>query len=218
MGSIAARHARTVLEHVERIVAIELVVAAQALELRMAADTAHAGAPGAGVAEALRRIRLERSPPRRRPRARPGPRRRPRDRPRGRPRRPGRTGTLTARGWRRGGSVPCPAEDESRPPAVDLCADGRHSRGRRRGRRDLPAVAAVRRPRFRSPLVRLLGGCRSGLEGGAARVAGTGARPARTATRHQPRPRPANPFLADLEAAGRPPQIRLPPPPASIRS
>ena len=66
MGSIAARHARAVLEHVERIVAIELVVAAQALELRLAseADHPHAGgdaavrlAPGAGVTEALARIR-----------------------------------------------------------------------------------------------------------------------------------------------------------------
>jgi histidine ammonia-lyase len=72
MGSVAARHARTVLEHVERIIAIELVVAAQALELRLAGaagshDHGVAGpagnsaggdpAPGAGVAEALRRIR-----------------------------------------------------------------------------------------------------------------------------------------------------------------
>jgi histidine ammonia-lyase len=56
MGSIAARHARTVLEHVERIVAIELLVAAQALELRLAVAP---GAPGAGVAEALRRIRAQ---------------------------------------------------------------------------------------------------------------------------------------------------------------
>ena len=36
MGSIAARHARTVLGHVERILAIELLVAAQALDLRLA--------------------------------------------------------------------------------------------------------------------------------------------------------------------------------------
>src|SRR5215204_5256981 len=35
MGSISARHARTVLTGVERIIAIELVVAAQALELRL---------------------------------------------------------------------------------------------------------------------------------------------------------------------------------------
>ncbi len=59
MGSVAARHARSVLEHVERIVAIELVVAAQALELRMSSDTEHAGVPGTGVVEALRRIRLQ---------------------------------------------------------------------------------------------------------------------------------------------------------------
>jgi histidine ammonia-lyase len=57
MGSVAARHARTVLEHVERILAIELLVAAQALELRIAGDAAHSVAPGAGVAEALRRVR-----------------------------------------------------------------------------------------------------------------------------------------------------------------
>jgi histidine ammonia-lyase len=57
MGSVAARHARTVLDHVERIVAIELLVAAQALELRLAGDANHAEAPGAGVSEALDRIR-----------------------------------------------------------------------------------------------------------------------------------------------------------------
>jgi histidine ammonia-lyase len=61
MGSIAARHARAVLEHVERIVGIELLVAAQALDLRLAGDVG-AGpdarpAPGTGVAEALARIR-----------------------------------------------------------------------------------------------------------------------------------------------------------------
>jgi histidine ammonia-lyase len=55
MGSIAARHAARVLEHVEQIVAIELVVAAQALEdrLTMVPDTE----PGAGVADALKRVR-----------------------------------------------------------------------------------------------------------------------------------------------------------------
>jgi len=36
MGSIAARHARTVIEHVERVISIELIVAAQALDLRLA--------------------------------------------------------------------------------------------------------------------------------------------------------------------------------------
>jgi histidine ammonia-lyase len=55
MGSIAARHARIVLEHVERILAIELVVAAQALDLRLA--TMDGAAPGKGVTEALSRIR-----------------------------------------------------------------------------------------------------------------------------------------------------------------
>lgn len=59
MGSIAARHARTILEGVERIVAIELVVAAQAIDLR-AGLLDHDGPtprPGAGVVEAHRRIR-----------------------------------------------------------------------------------------------------------------------------------------------------------------
>jgi histidine ammonia-lyase len=55
MGSIAARHARSVLEHVERIIAIELVVAAQALDFRLAAYPD--ASPGAGVAEAHRRVR-----------------------------------------------------------------------------------------------------------------------------------------------------------------
>ncbi|HYH92021.1 MAG TPA: histidine ammonia-lyase [Candidatus Saccharimonadales bacterium] len=60
MGSISARHARTVLAGVERIVAIELVVGAQALDLRMAALGGESDAPptpGAGVADAHARIR-----------------------------------------------------------------------------------------------------------------------------------------------------------------
>ncbi len=64
MGPIAARHARTVLEHVERIVAIELRVGAEAIDhrRRLLADEAGPAAtggpePGAGVAEAQRRIR-----------------------------------------------------------------------------------------------------------------------------------------------------------------
>jgi histidine ammonia-lyase len=60
MGSIAARHARAVLEGVERIVAIELVIGAQALDLRLASMAqrgAAALAPGAGVAEAHARVR-----------------------------------------------------------------------------------------------------------------------------------------------------------------
>jgi histidine ammonia-lyase len=55
MGSIAARHASRVLEHVQRIVGIELVVAAQALEDRMILVPGQQ--PGAGVAEALTRVR-----------------------------------------------------------------------------------------------------------------------------------------------------------------
>jgi histidine ammonia-lyase len=59
MGAAAARHARTVLGHVEQILAIELLCAAQALDLRLAAlgRRAKAPAPGAGVAEASRRVR-----------------------------------------------------------------------------------------------------------------------------------------------------------------
>jgi histidine ammonia-lyase len=62
MGSIAARHARAVLSGVERILAIELVVAAQALDLRLSAMSreladAPAPSPGVGVAEAHARIR-----------------------------------------------------------------------------------------------------------------------------------------------------------------
>jgi histidine ammonia-lyase len=55
MGSIAARHARRVLGHVEQIIGIELVVAAQALEDRMRLLPGQQ--PGAGVAEALVRVR-----------------------------------------------------------------------------------------------------------------------------------------------------------------
>jgi histidine ammonia-lyase len=75
MGSIAARHARTVLQGVEQILGLELIVAAQALDLRRAAlaaavdgmgsdgsrpDRDPDGAavePGAGVATALERVR-----------------------------------------------------------------------------------------------------------------------------------------------------------------
>ncbi len=64
MGATAARHARQVLDGVESIVALELLVGAQALDLRRAAVAAALGlpaseapAPGAGVAEAHRRIR-----------------------------------------------------------------------------------------------------------------------------------------------------------------
>ena len=59
MGSIAARHARQVLEHVERILAIELLVAAQALDLRLATLAAEGDAPepGIGVREAHALVR-----------------------------------------------------------------------------------------------------------------------------------------------------------------
>jgi len=55
MGSIAALHAREVLANVERVLAIELLCAAQALDLRMAM-LGHLR-PGDGVAEALARVR-----------------------------------------------------------------------------------------------------------------------------------------------------------------
>jgi histidine ammonia-lyase len=55
MGAIAARHARQVVENVERVIAIELVVAAQALELRLA--TMSGASPGSGVADALSLVR-----------------------------------------------------------------------------------------------------------------------------------------------------------------
>jgi histidine ammonia-lyase len=63
MGPIAARHARTVLEHVERILAIELIVGVEALDQRVAllAGEPYAAAggvtPGAGVAAARDRVR-----------------------------------------------------------------------------------------------------------------------------------------------------------------
>jgi len=58
MGAGSARHARSVLRNVERIVGIELVVAARALDLRMASLGGGAGArPGVGVAEAHRTVR-----------------------------------------------------------------------------------------------------------------------------------------------------------------
>ena len=55
MGSIAARNAMRVLEHTERIVAIELVCATQGLDLRL--DLQPETAPGTGVAEARARVR-----------------------------------------------------------------------------------------------------------------------------------------------------------------
>ena len=60
MGAAAARHARIVLGHVEQILAIELLCAAQALDLRLAtmrSEGSGVPTPGAGVAEAHRRVR-----------------------------------------------------------------------------------------------------------------------------------------------------------------
>jgi histidine ammonia-lyase len=59
MGSIAARHAMIVLANVQRIVALELLVAAQALDFRLERVAAEGSTvrPGTGVEEAHRRIR-----------------------------------------------------------------------------------------------------------------------------------------------------------------
>jgi len=62
MGPIAGRHARAVLENVERIVAIELLCAARGLDLRLASLRGAEGggadaAPGAGVAAAHAAVR-----------------------------------------------------------------------------------------------------------------------------------------------------------------
>jgi histidine ammonia-lyase len=53
MGSIAARHARDVLANTQRVLALELLCAAQGIDFRMRDGTA----PGAGVAQAHRRLR-----------------------------------------------------------------------------------------------------------------------------------------------------------------
>jgi histidine ammonia-lyase len=55
MGSIAALHARYVLANVEQVLAIELLCAAQALDLRI--ELLDGLRPGDGVAEALGRVR-----------------------------------------------------------------------------------------------------------------------------------------------------------------
>jgi histidine ammonia-lyase len=55
MGAIGARHARAVLRNVERILAIELLCAVQALDFRLA--SADGASPGEGVAEAHARMR-----------------------------------------------------------------------------------------------------------------------------------------------------------------
>ena len=59
MGSIAARHAMAVVENVGRILALELLVAAQALDLRLERGLAEGrqARAGVGVAEAHARIR-----------------------------------------------------------------------------------------------------------------------------------------------------------------
>src|SRR5205823_2338207 len=55
MGSIAARHARTVLQNSQQVLAIELLVAAQALDLRL--SQVCASLPGTGVRQARSLVR-----------------------------------------------------------------------------------------------------------------------------------------------------------------
>jgi len=54
MGSVAALHARHVIANVERVLAIELLVATQALDERIQRTGAD---PGTGVGEARARVR-----------------------------------------------------------------------------------------------------------------------------------------------------------------
>ena len=53
MGSIAARHARDVLANARRVLAVELLCAAQGIDFRLRSGAG----PGVGVAEAHRRVR-----------------------------------------------------------------------------------------------------------------------------------------------------------------
>jgi histidine ammonia-lyase len=53
MGPIAGRHARPVLEHVERIVGIELLCASRALDLRLAMLAGSSAGDGVAAAQAL---------------------------------------------------------------------------------------------------------------------------------------------------------------------
>ena len=55
MGSIAARHARAVVAHVEQVLAIELIVAAQALDYRL--ELLPGTTPGEGVRAAHAAVR-----------------------------------------------------------------------------------------------------------------------------------------------------------------
>jgi len=57
MGPIAGRHAQSVLSAVERIVALELLCAARALDLRLAEAAFRDAMPGAGVVDARARVR-----------------------------------------------------------------------------------------------------------------------------------------------------------------
>ena len=87
--------------------------------------------------------------------------------------------------------------DLARPRRLRQSAMGTITDPRRHRRGGIRPHPALRRPGLRPSLVRLLGGRRPRLEGGAPVVAG-----ARRCGpgRARPRPKPTNPFLADLEA------------------
>ena len=59
MGAIGARHLRAVITNVQRIIALELLVAAQALDFRLESvrESDPSVRPGAGVVEAHARLR-----------------------------------------------------------------------------------------------------------------------------------------------------------------
>ena len=128
MGPIAARHARTVLEHVERILAIELLCGAEALDQRLALLAAVDGARGAagrGAARCRRgRARTIGSGPRRARSAATAS--------------PGRTSPpLTAPRPRTGDLVDLVASaapGRRRSPAIAIADDGDPDRGRHRRR------------------------------------------------------------------------------------
>ena len=128
MGSIAARHARTVLEDVERILAIELRrrgAGARPAARGMAGEATPAGrrrrAPG--VAEAHRRDPRAGRAPRPRPRARPGPGRRDGAGPRGRAGRPRRADGRRRRLHGHGAITIVDVTDATTFALVPPCAD-----------------------------------------------------------------------------------------------
>ena len=176
MGAAAARHARTVLGHVEQIVAIELAVRG----------------PGAGPAAGAARGRGA-SARRRRRRARRGRRGGARDgsgraiAPLGEDREPG-PDLAAALALVHDGTL----ADLAGPGSVDSRGHG-HPHRRRHRRRLVRAPAAVRRPGLRPPLLRLLGGRATAARRPRACPGSSGA----PAPAPPPRPKPRNPFARD---------------------